>query len=332
MKRKISLALIVVVLLSCMTVFDVFALDLVSIKEGTYTIQSKLNSSMVMDVKGGSKSSGANIQLYKSNNSEAQQFVIKKTGSYYTISPKCSGLMLDVKGGSTASGANVQQYKANNTDSQKWMFYNAGGGYYYIRCKVGDKALDVKGGKTSNGTNIQMYNLNLTDSQKWKLVEVKPKIKLADTAAKEVGYQGTGKNGKGKGDYTKYGKWIGANGQSWCASFVSWCVNQSGVSTKIVPKNASCNTMKQKSNSYHKWSTSALKNIKKNDVIFFSEGNQDSHHVGIVYSISGSKITVIEGNTGNDKVEKRTYTVDSKSGRITKGWNGHYFCGYISVN
>ncbi len=161
----------------------------------------------------------------------------------------------------------------------------------------------------------------------------KPTAKsLADTAAKEVGYQGTGKNGKGKGDYTKYGKWIGANGQAWCASFVSWCVNQSGVSTKKVPQKASCNTMKQESNSYHKWSGSALKNIKKNDVIFFSEGNQDSHHVGVVYSVSGSKITVIEGNTSNDKVEKRTYTVDSKSGRITKGWSGHYFCGYISVN
>ena len=156
-------------------------------------------------------------------------------------------------------------------------------------------------------------------------------MSLANIALAEVGTQGTGSNGKGTGDYTKYGKFTGTNGQAWCASFVSWCVSQAGVSTAVVPKTASCNTMKGNSNSYRKWSSSALNNIKKNDVIFFSTGSQDSHHVGIVYSVSGSNITVIEGNTSQDTVAKNTYTVNSSNGKITKGWSGHYFCGYISV-
>lgn len=81
-----------------------------------------------------------------------------------------------------------------------------------------------------------------------------------------------------------------------------------------------------------------MKNIKKNDVIFFANSSKSNHsdHVGIVYKVSGNKITVIEGNTGNyygpDTVAKITYTVDSSSGKITKGYSGKYFCGYISVN
>ena len=286
-KKLLSLALIVAVLLSCMTAFDVFALDLVSIKEGTYTIQSKLNSSMVMDVKGGSKSSGANIQLYKSNNSEAQQFVIKRTGSYYTISPKCSGLMLDVKGGSTASGANVQQYKANNTDSQKWMFYNAGGGYYYIRCKVGDKALDVKGGKTSNGTNIQMYNLNLTDSQKWKLVEVKSNdnyTKKANAFLSDSRF----KNG------TKWGasqrpKISNYSASGCCAYAVDFC--------KYVFNKDSYRSGKKFTNP---------KDIKAGDIIKVT----NSQHWLVVISRDGNSLKVAEGNwEGKVVVSNGTYTI-----------------------
>lgn len=172
MKRKLSLILALILMFSTLFSVNVLALDKVNIKEGTYILESKLGTNMVMDVDKNSTKSGANIQLYEYNGSSGQQFTIKKSGSYYTITPKCSGLKVDVQGGSTKSGANVQQYKSNNTDSQKWQFYDAGNGYYYIRCKIGDKALDVKGGKSVNGTNIQMYNLNQTDSQKWRLIKV----------------------------------------------------------------------------------------------------------------------------------------------------------------
>ena len=163
---------------------------------------------------------------------------------------------------------------------------------------------------------------------------------LADVAKAEIGYQGTNRNGKGTGDYTKYGKWIGSNGTQWCASFVSWCANKAGVSTKVVPKTPNCDTMESKSNSYNKWNKNSLSSIKKNDVIFFAKTSDlsDSNHVGIVTSVNKSKktITVVEGNTGPyygpDVVKEITYTIDSNSGKITKGYNGYSFCGYISVN
>lgn len=172
MKKKLLTILGLMLILSTVFCINVFALNVVNVAEGTYVLESKLGTNMVMDVDNASKKSDANIQLYKYNGSSAQQFTIKKSGSYYTITPKCSSLKVDVKGGSTKSGTNVWQYKSNNSDSQKWQFYDAGNGYYYLRCKIGDKALDVKGGKSTNGTNIQMYNLNQTDSQKWRLIKV----------------------------------------------------------------------------------------------------------------------------------------------------------------
>ena len=164
--------------------------------------------------------------------------------------------------------------------------------------------------------------------------------RLAEVAAAEVGYQGTKSNGSGAGDYTKYGKWMGNNGVQWCAEFVSWCVNQAGVSTSIVPKTASTLTMAQNSNSYYTWSSGSINSLKKGDVIFFStvsksltsNGSKVVHHVGIVYSVNASnnQITIIEGNTSTDKVKQNTYTVKRDTGAITN-YSGHYFCGYISV-
>jgi len=159
---------------------------------------------------------------------------------------------------------------------------------------------------------------------------------LSDVAKAEIGYQGRDKKGKGTGDYTKYGEFTGTNGQPWCASFVSWCVNQAGVSTKIVPKTASCDQMEDGSNNYHKWNKNALNSLKKNDVIFFAESSDlaDSTHVGIVTAVDKSKmtITLVEGNTKTDVVKENTYKVEPKTGKIVKGWSGHSFCGYISVN
>lgn len=169
--------------------------------------------------------------------------------------------------------------------------------------------------------------------------------KLAKVGESQVGYQGTNSKGSGKGDNTAYGAFTGSNNAQWCASFVSWCVNKAGVSTKIVPKTASTLVMGQKSNSYKKWNKTNFKNIKRGDVVLFSRtnaltnknGGKAVHHVGIVVSVNKSKGTLklVEGNTGQDIVARRDYTVNTSTGKITKSlggyWNGEYFCGYIAV-
>ena len=339
MKKKLSIIMAIVMCLSAIFSVNIFAatsLPKISSSKPiiTYTI----------------KSSG---KVYAYTNNKLN----KKTGGYIACSTdeckilKISGNAVQVKypvsGGTKTAWFKRSEFTSYNiskgadsswTQDKKITTYRRSDGkksFGYI--SAGDKCYKL----AEKGKYTQVvYPVSGGYKMGWvKTSQIPPdpqpaKKGLASVAAAEVGYQGRNSKGSGKGDYTKYGKWIGANGQAWCASFVSWCANRAGVSTKVVPKTAKCTTMISKSNSYHKWSKNALKSIKKNDVIFFASkanGSGSSSHVGIVYSVSGSKITVIEGNTGSDLVKKNTYTVNSSTGKITKGWSGHYFCGYISV-
>ncbi len=142
----------------------------VTVANGTYVLQSGVGGDMVLDVKGGSTSDKANINIYKANGTAAQQFKITKSGSYYKIINAKSGKALDVAGASKKAGANVQQYTWNGTNAQLWTITDAGSGYVYITNAGSGMALDIKGGKAVNGTNVQQYTLNKTNAQKWKLV------------------------------------------------------------------------------------------------------------------------------------------------------------------
>ena len=141
------------------------------IKNGNYVIRSALNHNKVLDVKGGSKISGTNVQLYHYNGSNAQIWNITylKDG-YYKISSKINTkLVLDVSGGKRINGANVQVYNSNNSNAQQWLIKEAGGGYYYLISRCNALNLDVSGAQTKNGTNIQMYKGNSSKAQKFKL-------------------------------------------------------------------------------------------------------------------------------------------------------------------
>ncbi len=92
----------------------------VTIKNGTYFIETALKSGMVMDVDGASKNDGGNIHIWSNGNGDNQKFKIEKSGNYYIITAVHSGKVVDVSGGSTASGTNVQQWTSNNTNAQKW--------------------------------------------------------------------------------------------------------------------------------------------------------------------------------------------------------------------
>lgn len=268
-------------------------------------------------------------------------YIYKITSSYAQINyPTASGRKTGYISTSALFGQNMTpdiKFTANN----KVTTYTYNGGKEYGYYETGDSVY-----KLSSADYSVIYTAK-SGNRAYKLAYVKDKSSkktssssLADIASNEIGTIGINKDGSGRGDYTKYGKWIGADGTQWCASFVSWCANRAGVSTKVVPKTAICDTMESNSNSYHKWSKNTLNSIKRNDVIFFAPTNnlKDSQHVGIVAAVNTSKnkITVIEGNTGKtygpDIVAEITYTVNPLTGKITKGYNGFSFCGYISVS
>lgn len=139
--------------------------------DGTYVVETVLQSGKVMDVSGGSSANGANVQLYQSNSTNAQRWrVTHDSKGYVTLTNAGSGKVLDVNGASTADGANVQQYASNGTWAQKWIaIKNADGSYTFYSGMHDRKVLDVYGGMTSNGANVQLYAGNGTKAQRWTI-------------------------------------------------------------------------------------------------------------------------------------------------------------------
>lgn len=126
---------------------------------------------------------------------------------------------------------------------------------------------------------------------------------IVDVAIGELGYRETGSNS------TKYGKWYGMNGAAWCHMFVSWCADQAGISTSVVPKTASTTTgmnwFKRKGLFKYKEKYTP----KRGDIVYFKTNRS---HVGIVEKVSGSTLHTIEGNTSN-KVARRTYPLSNST-------------------
>lgn len=90
--------------------------------DGTYYIRSAKSSWQTLDVASGSRSSGANVQIYALNATGAQTWTVSHDqNGFVTLTNSGSGLVLDVSGGSAQSGTNVQQYASNGSAAQKWI-------------------------------------------------------------------------------------------------------------------------------------------------------------------------------------------------------------------
>ncbi len=140
-------------------------------EEGYYTISSKLNTSKVLDVAGGKKINGTNVQLYSSNNSVAQIWYFHKAedGYYYITSAMNPETALTAANSNIENGVNIELSKYTGSDTQKWGFQNTGDGYVTIISKVNGLKVDVANDSMANGANIQLYENNNTDSQAFKV-------------------------------------------------------------------------------------------------------------------------------------------------------------------
>ncbi|ERI04546.1 RICIN domain-containing protein [Atopobium sp. oral taxon 810] len=147
----------------------------VPLKDHSFVIESAVAGRGSVDVKGGSKKKGANVQLYEANGTGAQEWSFQADKDGYVIKNKQSGLVLDVTGAKAANGTNVQQYVQNGTAAQRWYvdWVNEQKGQARLRSAlVGNFVLDVSGARSTNGTNLQIYKSNGTNAQIWNLVDV----------------------------------------------------------------------------------------------------------------------------------------------------------------
>lgn len=139
------------------------------IDAGYYTLWS-LVGDKVLDVAGGERRNGGNVQIYSPNGTASQVFYIEQRGLYYQIASAPSGRVLDVANGSVSNGANVQIYSRNGTNAQLWnVELDAAGNIVFINAGSG-KVLDVRGGVDADNSNVDIYTRNGTDAQKWRIV------------------------------------------------------------------------------------------------------------------------------------------------------------------
>ena len=119
----------------------------------------------------------------------------------------------------------------------------------------------------------------------------------------------------------------------WCAAFVSACAIKTGM-TDIIPTECGCGTMVKLFKKLGAWDENDGRIPNVGDIIFFDwddsgYGDNDGSpgHVGIVEKVSGTQITVIDGNNKNDAVERRTVQIN---GRFIRGYGVPKYSGFRS--
>lgn len=124
--------------------------------------------------------------------------------------------------------------------------------------------------------------------------------KITKIARGELGYQ------EGPGNTNKYGP-----PAAWCSSFASWVWRKAGVDIPITPFTGNMYYWGQQHGLAY--DSRHLSQARPGDVLLFGSGPQNtstSKHIGIVESVHGNTVTLIEGNS-SDRVQRVTHTLSS---------------------
>ena len=112
----------------------------------------------------------------------------------------------------------------------------------------------------------------------------------------------------------KFWSWYGFDSRvEWCACFVSWCADQSGlIESGNVPKFSLCSEGVTWFQGKNKWQSGGTTPSAGMIVFFDWDHDGTSDHVGIVEKCEGGRVYTIEGNS-SDQVRQRNYAVDYSS-------------------
>ena len=122
--------------------------------------------------------------------------------------------------------------------------------------------------------------------------------KILDVARGELGYA------EGPGDANKYGP-----SAAWCSSFATWVWRESGVDIPALPFTGDVYTWGQERGLAY--DANNLGQARPGDVLLFGSGPEStstSTHIGIVESVDGDQVTLIEGNS-RDRVQRVTHSL-----------------------
>lgn len=167
---------------------DDFASASKRLENGSYTIYSALDETKVVDVQWGSLYAGANVNLYSSNGTSAQKFVIQKDADtdFYKIVSKKSGLNICYQDGILKNSTNVFQNGTIDKVGERWRIEHVLDDYYMVFAADSKFCLDISGGGTSDGTNVQIYESNGTKAQIFKIIKESDQTKTEQTPQFEL--------------------------------------------------------------------------------------------------------------------------------------------------
>lgn len=122
--------------------------------------------------------------------------------------------------------------------------------------------------------------------------------KLLAVAETQIGYRESALNyttdneGNHKG-YTRYGDWYGDKYGDWCAMFVSFCLNYSGIDQETIPQNANCADWVKNLKKMEIYEDADLYVPEAGDIVFFDQSDADKpNHVGIISEVKYGTKTV----------------------------------------
>lgn len=123
--------------------------------------------------------------------------------------------------------------------------------------------------------------------------------KLLAVAETQLGYKESVLNfrvdndGNHKG-YTRYGAWYGSPYGDWCAMFVSFCLNYSGINEEAIPQNANCADWVKNLDNMGIYEDADLYVPEAGDIVFFDQNDANRpNHVGIISEVTYGTKTVI---------------------------------------
>ena len=205
-------------------------------------------------------------------------------GNSYTVQVPYNYYILNVK----LVNRSINHVANEKLDTEQLKMYHV-----YLESQ-GNKSLLFGGGSTDTAPSTDLSGVEFIDGVREGNQEI---VDIAKSQVGNIGGQ-------------PYWSWYGFNSRvEWCATYVSWVLNQAGYAE---PKFASCQSQGVpyfKSNG--QWAKGNYQDIAPGDVIFFDwEDDGSANHVGIVIGTDGQRVYTVEGNSG-DACKIKDYALNS---------------------
>ena len=145
---------------------------------GEYSISSKIDSNLNIDIPDYNAVNGQKLQMHYYNGSSAQMFTFKaeidksnmmNNGDYTIYSAWNSSEAFDITDGSKEDGAQIQIWQYLGAYQQKFSIEKLEDGFYKIISKYTGKALTIEDKNNIVGSKVIQQEYTNLDTQKWKI-------------------------------------------------------------------------------------------------------------------------------------------------------------------